>query len=312
MKAFLSQNGFAALLFSVLILHACTNSSAPKPGSALQATAMPALSALSEAALSNYWYQGKAELSTYDVTQERYGELRQAEQVNVFVTEDFSAKKQVKLDDPATAGADRVPVLKLNAIRRYKTGIYDYSMMLSVFTPVDTAQGLSLKTSCTIQDWCGHVFTQLNAVQEGYQIRTFSYFETEGDDVFQVKPGLLEDEIWTLLRLSPERFKNLEISVLPSSFYCRLRHQPFKAQKARITLEKGGEESVLHLKYSDISRQLDIRFESSAPHRILGWEEMDGGKLSSKGTLKKIILSDYWARHDNASAPLRDSLSLGF
>ena len=53
---------------------------------------------------ANYWYQGKAELSTYDVEQERYGEMRKAEQVNIFVTEDFSKSKQVKLDDAAAAG----------------------------------------------------------------------------------------------------------------------------------------------------------------------------------------------------------------
>lgn len=79
-----------------------------------------------------YWYAGKAEISSYNVTQERYGEIRQAEQVNIFVTEDFSASKQVKLDNPA--GGDPVPVLKLNSIRRFHTGIYDYSIMQSSFT----------------------------------------------------------------------------------------------------------------------------------------------------------------------------------
>lgn len=39
---------------------------------------------------NEYWYAGKAEACTYEVTQERYGEIRQAEQVNIFVTENFT------------------------------------------------------------------------------------------------------------------------------------------------------------------------------------------------------------------------------
>ena len=80
---------------------------------------------------NDYWYAGNAELCTYSVSQERYGEIRQAEQINIVVTEDFSDARQVKLDDPAAAGIDRIPVLKFNSIRRFHTGIYDYSIMQS-------------------------------------------------------------------------------------------------------------------------------------------------------------------------------------
>ncbi len=79
-------------------------------------------------------------MSTYDFLQNRYGEERTGEAILVFVTEDFSASKQVKLDNSAEAGKDKVPIMKLNHIRRFVTGIYDYSMTLSVFTPVDFNQ----------------------------------------------------------------------------------------------------------------------------------------------------------------------------
>lgn len=301
---FLFSIPFCAL-FSVCSLQNCTNS-APTPTPTL-----PAAAPLSNA---NYWYQGKAEISTFDVVQARYGENRVAEQVNVFVTEDFSAKKQVKLDDAAAAGTDRVPVLKLNAIRRFKTGIYDYSLMFSVFSPNQQKQSHALKTAWTVQDWCGQVFAQTNLAPDGsYRLRQFSYFETEGDTDQSFKPELLEDEIWTALRIDPSRFSKIDaVNVLPSILYFRFQHKPFKVEKAHISVENGEKESILHLTYLDIPRKLDIRFETAAPYRIVGWEETDGGKVSSKGVLKKSILSDYWARHDNASAPLRDSLSLKF
>ena len=90
-----------------------------------------ASSALADQAFNSYWHAGKAELSKYSLQQSRYGELHEGHAVLVFVTERMNPKKQVKADRP---GADTVPVLKLNATRKFNTGIYPYSVMTSVFT----------------------------------------------------------------------------------------------------------------------------------------------------------------------------------
>lgn len=259
---------------------------------------------------NEYWYQGKAEISVYDVTQERYGELRTAQQVNVFVTEDFSRQKQVKLDDPANAGNDRVPILKLNTLRRFHTGIYDYSLEESIFTPVDGSA--TLKTTATIQDWCGHVFTQINLDKNQYRLREYSYFESEGDQDKQLPVSMLEDEIWARIRLNPAGIDTGEINIIPASFFCRLRHKPFKVEPARLAQTQSGNESVLTLSYHNIPRILHIRYETVFPHHILGWEETDNGTLSSKGTFKYRVMSPYWEKHGHDSDGLRDSLKLQF
>src|SRR6266550_1243897 len=72
----------------------------------------------------NYWYAGKAEISSYKLKQARYGEIHDGNAVMVFVTEDFSKSKQVKLDHPEKAGDDKLPVLKLNLVKKFVTGIY--------------------------------------------------------------------------------------------------------------------------------------------------------------------------------------------
>ena len=66
-------------------------------------------SAVSKAAsespeFKSYWNSGRAEITSYKLEQARYGELHSGYSVLVFVTEDFSKKKQVKLDRPAAAG----------------------------------------------------------------------------------------------------------------------------------------------------------------------------------------------------------------
>lgn len=300
----------ATVSLFLLLAQNCTDTATSKKEPTTPLTPDPIFTpvTLSEG-FNTYWYQGKAELCTYDVEQERYGEMRKAEQVNIFVTEDFSKSKQVKLDNPGEAGADRVPVLKLNTLRRFKTGIYDYSLMESVFTPVTGMP--TLKTTATIQDWCGHVFMQVNRQGEGYRSRIFSYFESEGDQDVTLPNVLLEDEIWPRLRLNPTAIKTGTMQVLPSALYCRLRHKPVVAQNADIQLEKGEKESVLAINYTGIGRSLRIRFETGFPHKILGWEETNDGKLASKGTLKATRNSAYWSEHDNVHAPLRDSLMLG-
>ncbi len=60
------------------------------------------------------WYTGKAEISSYDLQQARYGELRNGEAALIFVTEDFSTEKLVKLDEPEKTN-DKLRVLKMNS-----------------------------------------------------------------------------------------------------------------------------------------------------------------------------------------------------
>ncbi|MEM6807488.1 MAG: septum formation inhibitor Maf, partial [Bacteroidota bacterium] len=50
-----------------------------------------------------YWYKGEAEISSYKLEQARYGEIHEGHSVLVYVTEDFSKSKQVKLDNAAAA-----------------------------------------------------------------------------------------------------------------------------------------------------------------------------------------------------------------
>ncbi len=86
-------------------------------------------------AFDSYWYQGKAELTRYALRQARYGETHDGEVVLIFVTEDFLPKLQVKHE--AGDAADAISVLKLNAYRRFYTGIYPYTVMTSSFSSGD-------------------------------------------------------------------------------------------------------------------------------------------------------------------------------
>ena len=308
------------LIITILVVYATAcnqagaNASASfsNPQSATPAEEMkPAF--MTDNAFNAYWFAGKAELCSYDYTINRYDESRTGSCVFIFVTEDLSKSKQVKLDNAAQAGSDRVPVLKLNALQKFQTGIYDYSLMSSLFTPIDIINfPHSLKTTTTVQDWCGHVFTQMNLKGNKYHVKSFSYFEMEGDKESDTEGGaMLEDEIFTRLRINPESLPNKNIKIVPNLTYTRLRHKPIEAENASIEIkdEAAGVKSCI-VNYPNIKRRLVVSFEGVSPYKILGFTEFDGEKILSEAKLKKSMMSDYWAKHDLKSDPLRKELGL--
>lgn len=268
-----------------------------------------------------YWNQGNAELSSYHLQQARYGEIHEGEAVLIFVAEDFSAKRLVKLNNPNGAGDDLVRVLKLNFTKKFNTGLYPYSMMSSAFTPVDLQKhAASLKTTMSSQEWCGHTFTQLNLRGRQYEVSGLSYFEQEGEEFFKLDKAWLEDEIWNRIRIAPESLPTGTFEMIPGSFYTRLRHVPLKVETATATLEKDTNDpaaQVYQLNFAAHNRTLRIRFQRAFPHEILGWEESypsgfgAGAKmLSTRATLNKSILTDYWNHNSVADSVWRDRLGL--
>jgi hypothetical protein len=259
-----------------------------------------------------YWYAGKAELNSYDYYINRYDEPRNGYGVFVFVTEDLSKSKQVKLDNPAAAGDDRVPVLKLNAIQRFQTGIYDYSMMSSLFTPVDIQKyPRSLKATTTVQDWCGHVFSQLNLKGDKYHISQYSYFEMEGDNISDTEGAMYEDEVFTRLRINPMSLPTASTRIIPNMTYTRIRHKPIAPQNAKIDIKDApnGLKTCI-ITYTDVKRRMEVSFEAAFPHKIMGFTEYEGDKKLSEAKLRKTLMDAYWEHHDLKSDPMRADLGL--
>ena len=269
----------------------------------------------------DYWYQGQAEITTYTLEQARYGEVHPGHAVLIYVTEDFSRSKHVKLDNPSAAGDDRVPVLKLNATKSFYTGVYPYSLMTSVFSPLDTAREPNpLKITTTTQEWCGHTFSQIDRTATGFDVRHHSYFESEGDFDAGIVVHHTEDGLWNLIRLDPEALPRGELELLIGTQFQRLSHQTWTPRIAEATLEVDPENSGLRiytLSYPSLGRTLAIRFQAEFPHTIEGWEEVyrsgwgSGAQvLTTRATKKERRMLDYWSRHDLADAPLRRELGL--
>lgn len=259
-----------------------------------------------------YWYTGEAEVTSYELEQARYGEMRKGKAVLVFVTEPFLAQKQVKADnnDPSN-----IPVLKLNSTKNYLTGVYPYSIMTSSFYPVHD-DGHAVKLTFSAQEWCGQVYAQLNN-REKFEVMSHSYLESEADQALRLDKNILEDELWNKIRINPGELPVGDYKVVPSFDHIRLSHNKLDKYDATLTLTENGAITSYEIEYRSLKRTLKIDFTSAFPHSIEGWSEtFESGfgknRKALTSTAKKIksIKSPYWQKNSNKFLPLRDSLGL--
>lgn len=263
----------------------------------------------------SYWYDNGAEISVYELEQARYGEIHKGEAVLIFVTEKMNPETQIKAETPETLESGR-PVLKLNRIEKFPTGVYDYSIMQSVFSVIDSTQPSFRKLSTSVQEWCGQVFSQLNYKGDSLYYMGRSYFESEGD-VSQVRSYVpLEEELLMTIRLNPEQLPQGTFRLIPSQVYLRLQHldvTDYEVVASQVTI---GSKVYYTLKYPSLSRTLTIIYGKKFPHTIEGWsEELDSGfgerrkRLTTKATLKKRSFLSYWEKNRVKDLPLRRKLS---
>jgi len=260
-----------------------------------------------------YWYNNEAEISSYALSQARYGEMHSGKAVLIFVTEPFSLKKNTKSDTPSK---DDVSVLKLNFTKTFNTGIYPYSMMTSTFFPFENGKH-SLKISSSSQEWCGHTYMELRG-KEKFEVQFSSYFEGESINKVSLQKNYLEDDIWSMIRLTPDDLPIGNTKVIPSFFYLGLLHKELKAYECQLSISKVNDSITKYvIMYPELERTLTINYEADFPHRIVSWQEAYNSgwgenqkRLTTSATIIETMKTDYWNKHSNKDADLRIKLGL--
>jgi len=269
---------------------------------------------------SKHWHDGKAELSGYALEVTRYGQLRTGTAVMIYVTEPFSDSRRVKVDDHTKNAADVVDVMKLNLVRDFQTGIYDYNTMVSVFSR--TSDFAPLKVSFSSAEWCGHVYSEMRFDPGRVSGVYHSYFEGESGEVALDSPqgGVSEDNLFILLRglrgdfLAPGASRT--VPFLPGAFYTRLSHQPLRwtqatiereAETQSVTVPAGAFRAMLYDVRSGDGRAGQFWVEEAWPHRIVKWSlppDLSGELLGTKRL-------EYWKLNAEGDARHLAEIGLG-
>jgi hypothetical protein len=269
---------------------------------------------------SNHWNDGKAELDGYKLEVSRYGQTRSGYAVMIYVTEPFSESKRVKVDDQRRSPDDTFEALKLNLVRDFQTGIYDYNTMVSTF--VRASDFAPVKVTFTSAEWCGHVYEELLFDRGKVRGQYFSYFEDESGafDLGHPTGGVSEDNLFILLRglrgeyLAPG--KSRSVDYLPGVFHSRVSHQPLEWTKARIsrsqdtrtvTVPAGEYETTVYTIDIDGGRSGIFHVEAAYPHRIVKWSLTP----DSKGELTGSKRLAYWRLNGEGEESRLKDIGLG-
>ena len=302
MKKNINKIMFASLITTlVLLIVSCKDNDVQKQET--KAVDSAKMRSLSEE-FKDYWYAGEAEITSYELEQARYGELRKGHAVLIYVSEDFLPNAQVKANNQ---NPENISVLKLNATKKFNTGIYPYSIMQSTFYPISKEQH-ALKITSSIQEWCGQTYTQLNNKLD-FEINSHSYFEGEADKNFHLKKVILENELWIQLRIDPKKLPTGDLEIIPSFEFISLKHVELKAYPANAELTSNS----YTISYPELNRTLTINFNTNAPFEILSWTESlnSGSKiLTTKASRLTTIKSPYWSKNSNKDSILRETLKL--
>jgi hypothetical protein len=274
----------------------------------------------------SYWGDGKAELDGYALTEPRYGQLREGTAVTIFVTEDFSDAARVKADPGKHPASDVFPVMKLNLVRDFQTGIYDYNTMTSTFLRTEPAAHeppFSLaKTSFSSAEWCGHVYMQWLSRGARLVGTSHSYFDGEGDATSELElpaGAVLEDALPILVRglrgdyLPPGQSKT--VPFLRSQLRTRLLHVPAKWGEATITRSTSSADvktalgTLRAITYTVAEKDgdtLTFTVEEGWPHRLLAWKSTSGESARILGSARL----EYWKLHNNGDEKYLKQLGL--
>lgn len=320
---FLSTLAFG--LFTCSTENSDTNATAVEASMSVNDTsADPGPFANTTTGLDKYWYQGKGELNTYRLEQNRYQGIHPGQALLIFVSEDFLTDKQVKNDRYQNPNSTKV--LKTNAITRFTTGIYDYSIMSSVFTPANTKEfPRTLKVAHSSQDWCGQTFAQINLqADDSYQEQLRSYFENEADQTNVARADALEDELLNRIRMSYRDLPTGALQLIPSMTFLRLRHKAYGPVAANASLENyqgddfSGEDLMVYkIEYPSLQRTVEYIFSSVAPYYIEGWVDsypsaFDGVVRSTKAYRQETRLEAYWQQNSNSATLTQKRAELGW
>lgn len=290
---------------------------------ALVATLMATLvagTARAEDAFESHWRDGQAEIDGYRLVVSRYGQERVGTAVMIFVTEPFNAVKRVKEDRPPHNSRDTVDVLKLNLVRDFQTGIYDYNTMASVF--VRASDFVPLKVSFSSAEWCGHVYAEMIFREKQIRGMNVSYFEDESGPIDLPRPrgGITEDELFIALRGLRGDFlpagESRTAPYLPGLFFARLSHEPLGWTLAAISRDAavhsvavpaGTFECMRYDVGIDGGRRGQFFIEAAYPHRIVKWSLPPdvNGELTGSTRLP------YWKLNQEGDESYLNEIGLG-
>lgn len=232
------------------------------------------------------WDDGRAEISAYEAVMPRYGFPRPFTAYHIVVKEDFSRAQLVKAD-PGHDPGDLVPVIKMNQVYEYRTGIYAYRQMLSTF---HARAGMTLlKLTLTSFEWCGNTFKEYTLRDGRGRLHVHTYWDGMAEADYDIPAGpdlVFHDELPLRVRSLPQT-AGTERSLRVVEGQVGSRGPKPAIRTARLLAAETETLSVPAGRFEALRWDLEFpeggrdRFWTAVefPHLLLAWERADGASF---------------------------------
>lgn len=238
------------------------------------------------------WYDGLAEVATYDAQRSVYNKERDFEYTYITVAEDFNKAFRVKTDDYERK--DLYKVMKVNAFCKIETENYPYHYLTSMFFYFNKPWAMDKMTNGS-QEWCGNTFKEYLNKGDNYLLNYHSYFDGEGDGEKQIPTDLLfEDQLnYTLRSLNFKDNLSFKTQILESQISNKVGK--LKIYDAQLTVEDGlkeiAEKDSWRVSVKLANDKVNVYFFDKAyPNILLKQHTWDNRNLM----LKKTSRYAYW------------------
>ena len=244
------------------------------------------------------WHDGKAEVSRYVASRERYGKTREFEVNVVQVKEAFNPKLLIKSDSP---GAKALPVMKTQITYTMPTDNYPYNFAMSVFSRRDNPFAL-VKAVATSHEWCGITTKHVDLRGEQPVWSYHSYFESEsqGDQELEWPAGgVLEEQLLLAVRaLDFKVGREVELRVFSRQLTSHATPAQWREATLRVVDERSVEDAtgeareVWHVEvaFKEGGAPLSYDIERDEARLLVHHSGPDGFSMR----LKKSVRWAYW------------------
>src|SRR5262245_2252382 len=243
------------------------------------------------------WDDGRAEIDAYQGTVRRYGTLRSLTAYLIVVKEDFSRRQLVKAD-PGHDPGDLLPVLKLNHVINYQTGIYSYHQMASCF--FDRSSMELVNFSLTSNEWCGNSYKEYTRRSDRGSLHVHTYWDNQAEATYDLPADdqvVFYDQLPLWVRFLPQSPGTaLSLRIVPTQIESRgakpsLVSATLRAVREETVQTPAGPSPALRWELKGDEATPDVYWTSrQSPYVLVAWDRPDGSGYRLKWTQRLA----YW------------------
>ncbi len=222
---------------------------------------------------SDYWVNKATEVSTYTLSQSRYGQKREGYAVLTTSVDRLDSRTGLATEKDNEWG---VEVLKTSLVKQHTTGVMDNTISSSCYTPLDNgASSFANKLVSSVHNWQSTWLTQFNLKGNRFSVQTFGHEKPLGDKSYELPAVFLLDEVFAIIRINPQLLPTGKFQAVPFLEQCYFNQLDADLEPFESLLNELPDEGVTEYILKSGKYIFKVVFQTEFPHQIESWTEFE-------------------------------------